>query len=135
MTSYRNRHRTAADAMIGRQLADHRRDAELTQHRAAELLTFSTGTAWSQVAVSNVETARTPVTVSQFVQMTTLYDYLVKDHPSAALYDYIVGAHPSATLYDYNARPDLAEPAPTLRPCAPLLSFHVPEVDLVNGAE
>ena len=122
MTSYRNRHRTAADVALGRQLADHRRAAELTQDRAAELLTLSTGTAWSQVAVSNVETARTPVTVSQYVQMTTLYDY-------AALGRQLADHRRAAELTRH-----LADDAPTLRPCAPLRAFHVPEVDLVDGA-
>lgn len=74
MTSYRNRHRTAADLDIGLALATARVHARLTQTAAAEALARLTGAPWSQVAVSNVETGRTPATVSQVVLMTLVYN-------------------------------------------------------------
>lgn len=81
MTDYRNRHRTRADISLGHHLATLRVARGYTQAEVAESLTERTGARWTQVTVSNIERARTPCTVSQYVQLSWLYGMNVSNLP------------------------------------------------------
>ena len=67
--TYPNRWRTRGDLSLGRWLAAARITRSITQAELADTLTASTGVTWSQDRVSNYETARSPLTVSQLVQV------------------------------------------------------------------
>lgn len=72
MPRYRNRHRTQADLDIGNHLANERVAKGLTQSELAERMAAFTGAPWSQVTVSNLERGRTPLTVVQWCQLSTV---------------------------------------------------------------
>lgn len=67
--TYPNRWRTRGDIALGRWLARSRVQRSLTQADMAQALTEATVTPWTQVRVSNYETSRSPLTVSQLAQV------------------------------------------------------------------
>lgn len=67
--TYRNRSRTELDILVGEFLAERRVSMNMTQTEVAEEWTRLAGSTRSQVAVSNYETARAPLTLSQCFQV------------------------------------------------------------------
>lgn len=82
-TQYFDVRRTQADVNLGQAVAAARLRAGLSQAELAERLTGTTQTPWSQVKVSNIETSRRLMTISQLCQVADVLGMTTREVTAA----------------------------------------------------